>query len=391
MAVSSFRMALCRARSDGPHDNLGATRTVKILFVIPCDTFMPSGIVRVRNYLPYLRAKGIEYSVTNYFSPLRLRLLGLRHRGDGSLRPRLWRGLLHVASFFVGAVQQLFYVCGLLLRAPDFDAVFLQWVVPSKPVTCLLAGRAKKLIFDFDDAIFVSRPSACEALVRRAWRVVAGSHCLYEYALRHNPNSILIPSAVPVDQFPAPRDEEYKIESRPVRIGWIGSPSTAKYLALFKEVAARLRESGFQFLLVLAGVGPDRRIVPDLGPIPIEYRDAYRAEEIPTLVSQLDIGILPLADGPWERGKCAMKALIYMARGKPCVCSRVGENVYVIQDGTNGFLADDPDEWAEKLRALMTSEALRREIGCRGRQTIEDQYTTARCFDKLYTAVFQAL
>jgi glycosyltransferase involved in cell wall biosynthesis len=117
----------------------------------------------------------------------------------------------------------------------------------------------------------------------------------------------------------------------------------------------------------------------------------YRDQDIPSLVARYDIGVMPLDDGPWERAKCAMKALIYMAAGKPAVCSRVGENPYVITDGVNGSLVESEQDWIATLRSLIVDPARRDEMGRRGRQTVEERYSAQTSFALLREHVFSSV
>jgi glycosyltransferase involved in cell wall biosynthesis len=215
--------------------------------------------------------------------------------------------------------------------------------------------------------------------------VIAGSHSLHDYAAARNGRVKLIPSSVPVERYRTPEPHDYHVQDRPFRLGWIGSPSTVKYLRLLREIVAPLRQRGHDLIFVVVGIGRDRGSLPDLGPM--EVVDEYHAAELPGLVSGFDIGVMPLSDGPWERGKCAMKALVCMAGGKPVVCSHVGENAYVIEDGVNGYLAASPEQWIDRLDRLMRDEQLRIAMGQNGRCTVEKFYSTQVCFTRLQSEV----
>ena len=154
--------------------------------------------------------------------------------------------------------------------------------------------------------------------------------------------------------------------------------------ALVRQIAAQ----GHEIELMLAGVASNADVLAKFSGITVSCTPSYRDEEIPSIVSRYDIGVMPLSDGPWERAKCAMKALIYMAGGKPTVCSRVGENTYVIADASNGFLAESPGQWTKALGALMSDAALRAKIGRRGRDTVEARYSSRVCFGLLMEHVF---
>ena len=131
--------------------------------------------------------------------------------------------------------------------------------------------------------------------------------------------------------------------------------------------------------------------MPSFPGITVTVTPSYRDHDIPSLVARYDIGVMPLDDGPWERAKCAMKALIYMAACKPAVCSRVGENPYVITDGVDGSLAASGQDWITRLRALIVDPRLRAEMGRRGRKTVEERYSAEGSFALLREHVFSAV
>ena len=104
----------------------------------------------------------------------------------------------------------------------------------------------------------------------------------------------------------------------------------------------------------------------------------------------IDIGVMPLPDGPWSQGKCGLKALQYMALGIPTVCSLVGVNSDIIRDGDNGFLAASEDEWVAKLTRLLRSVELRKRLGLAGRLTVENKYSTTIQVPRVYS-IFESV
>lgn len=153
-------------------------------------------------------------------------------------------------------------------------------------------------------------------------------------------------------------------------IGWTGSYSTVQHLDTLRSVLRRLA-SLERFYLKVIGTSQY-----ELDGVNVEASSWNSSSEIADL-RQLDIGIMPLPDDRWSRGKCGLKALQYMALGIPAVCSPVGVNSEIIDDGKNGFLARTEDEWMEKLGRLLRSPSLRAELGAAGRRTVEDRYSAA--------------
>ena len=124
--------------------------------------------------------------------------------------------------------------------------------------------------------------------------------------------------------------------------------------------------------------------------LPVESRPWDEETEVPE-IEKFDVGIMPLEDTPWERGKCAYKLLQVMAAGKPVIGSRIGANCDVVQHGVNGFLASSPDEWREAIRAFGEEPSLRHRMGAEARRTVERRYSLASCLPKLAEVLHEAI
>jgi glycosyltransferase involved in cell wall biosynthesis len=174
-----------------------------------------------------------------------------------------------------------------------------------------------------------------------------------------------------------------------VRLGWIGSAGTLPYLRRLERPLRTLAQRGVDVELLVVGVQGRSDLLPDV-PQRLDVVESYTAAELPTLAARLDVGLLPLDDGPWERGKCAMKALVYMAAARPVVCSPVGENVHVVRDGEAGYAAADDAAWVEHLERLAGDAELRDRLGAAGRRAVDLEYSTEVCFGLLLRHVFAA-
>jgi len=152
-------------------------------------------------------------------------------------------------------------------------------------------------------------------------------------------------------------------------VGWIGSPTTASYVRGLANVFRRVREQ-HPFVLRVSGAGEPLEL-PGLA----TEQPPWTLESEVQLFNTCDVGVYPLADDEWSRGKCGFKAIEFMACGVPVVAAAVGVNREIIEDGVNGFLASTEDEWVEKLGRLLTSRELRRRFGEAGRRTIEARYS----------------
>lgn len=236
----------------------------------------------------------------------------------------------------------------------------------------------KKYIFDFDDAIWLPNSSAANAkfeslkmlwktkyLIKWAHKVSAGNEYLAEYARQFNPNVFIIPTTIDlVNHHNLITDYEHK----PVVIGWTGTLTTMQYIEGIIPVLKDLEKS-FEFKFrVISNKEPDFELKS------LEYVEWNKSTEIKDLAA-IQIGIMPLKDDVWAKGKCGFKALQYMALGIPSVISPVGVNNQIIEDKENGYLVSDLVEWKECLSRLLEDESLRMKIGKAGRETIKNQYS----------------
>lgn len=242
-----------------------------------------------------------------------------------------------------------------------------------------LRRRGVRVIYDLDDAMFLpqrrgrgllsqlERPDSTAEVIGFSDWVVAGNQFLADYAARIHPRVTVIPTVVDTDRIVArPYDAT---SSRDPVIGWIGSHTTTKYLQLLEPVLARLAcRHRFRLLVVGAG-GP----LPFDG-FPVEERRWELLREWEAFTS-CDIGIYPLSDDAWTQGKCGFKAIQFMAAGVPVVAARVGVNCEIVEDGVNGLLAGDEEEWTDRLERLLTDAGLRARLGAAGRRTIEERYS----------------
>lgn len=360
---------------------------------------MPSGLVRVEGYLPRLRALGIECTVINYFSPA---LARNRWRWEGPRRHRstALRGAVRAWFRSIDALHIWRARMRLLWAARSADAVLIQWVAPPVWLTRILARGRARLVYDFDDAVHLVNRRRVDEILRRAWRVVAGSHALLEHAMTLTTAAVLIPSPVAAEQFapaarpasePAPAPPEMDGAALPFRVGWLGSAGTLPYLQEIAEPLAVLARAGIPVQLVVAGTEGREDLVPRPPGVEVMEISRYTGGEMARIAAGMDVGVMPMPDGPWERGKCAMKALIYMAAGLPVVCSPVGENVHVVREGESGFHARTPEQWVAALGRLAGDRDLRERLGRAGRARVEAEYASEICFDLLRLHVLTPL
>jgi glycosyltransferase involved in cell wall biosynthesis len=270
----------------------------------------------------------------------------------------------------------------VLARAGRFDVLWIQReLFPFLPA---LGERALALlgvpyVVDYDDATFHAYDQHAsgavrallgrkiDAVMRHAALVLAGNDYLAERArLAGAPWVEIVPTVVDASAYPV-RDPANDV---PV-IGWIGSPSTRRHLALVEPALVALRASGHAFRVRTVGATPP--FATFAGSESVEWREDAEADEC----AGFDIGVMPLHDAPFERGKCGYKLVQYMAAARPVVASPVGVNRELVHHGGNGFLAADDGQWLDALRRLLEDDALRRRMGAQGRARVEADFDLA--------------
>lgn len=357
---------------------------MKVLFLPTASWNDPPSRYRILQYLEPLNEHGISClsrsGVSDYvyerFAP---------SRGAGA----------KAVYFGLGALSRSLAV----LAARNFDAVFMQRLVvphvypfPEVAVCRMARLMGKRIIFDFDDAIFSTSPHRKRTLaekfsdrdrvarvIARCDAVIAGNAYLAAYARLYNANVTVIPTAVDTKKYPL----KHCLPDRPDQpciIGWIGMPGALPYLNLLKPVFQALAARRRILIRIVGGVGFHCPGV-EVEHLPWSLRDETN------LILSFDIGVMPLGDSEEARGKCGLKLLQYMAAGLPAVASPISANREIITDGINGYLAGSRDEWIIKLDRLIESPGLRRELGLRGRETVERHYSLQANLPRLAAAL----
>lgn len=334
----------------------------------------PSQRFRIEQWLPALAARGVQTDLLPFADRALMRVL---HQ-PGRLAAKAVAGLKAVARRTAETLSRLRRYDAILVHRAAFLAGpgLLERAV-------LAAGRP--IVFDFDDAIHLLHTTAANRLVgwlkfpgktaaicRMSHLIIVGNNYLAEFARQHNPRVEVIPSSVDTDRF---RPRGGGPRGRKPVLGWTGSSTSQTYLEAFAPTLGEIvRRSGVELR-----VHSDRP--PNLPGIPFEWRPWSPITEAAE-VADFDIGIMPMPDDPWARGKCAMKALIYMACGVPAVCSDIGTNREVIRHAENGLLARTADDWVSGIRTLAADAILRARLGSAGRRTVEENYSSAVCGER---------
>lgn len=265
------------------------------------------------------------------------------------------------------------------LRADKNDILFVQrgdHLLGSLKLNKILKKYNKNMIFDIDDATFLFN-SEIYKMFEISDVLFVGSHFLKEEAEKFNDNVYLIPTSINTEKYSIKKH----IKKTEIVIGWMGSPSTIKYLNLIKNPLEKLG-SRYNIRFVVVGANKAKNKVLKIRNVNMEIKDWTLETELDELKS-FDIGVMPMFNGDWEKGKCAFKAIQYMGFGIPAVCSNIGEANYLITSGNNGFLCADEEEWMDSLEKLIINHELRNRIGHNGRKKIEEEYDISKTAKKV--------
>ncbi|MCC6644467.1 MAG: glycosyltransferase family 4 protein [Polyangiaceae bacterium] len=333
---------------------------------------------RLTAYLPHLRAAGVDVDFVPFLTDEVFRgFYGARGKVDKALS---------IAAALARRVA-------LLARAGRYDAVFVQreamLVGPALVERALSEVIGLPLVFDFDDAIWMTDPAQQKVssaplaarllkspqktldIVRRARRVIAGSDHLAGWARRQHGDVVVLPTVVPRDAWrPLPgRLDGAWVDGHDVPvIGWVGTHSTATHLDLVLPALARLAREGRRFKVRL--VGASRQL--ELPGVEVESVPWSLAREIEDF-QRIDVGVAPLVDDAWSRGKCGFKQVQYFACGVPHVGSPVGGAGELTRHDDNGLIATTDDEWAAALGRLLDDRALRARLATAARRDVDER------------------
>lgn len=351
-------------------------KPLRVLFLTRYPIEGASSRYRVFQYLPHFRDMGMECTVQSFMDRELYELSLSRGR---TLR-KAWKTA--VASW-----RRVRTVLGH--RA--YDVVYMQReLLPFGPplLERWMARRGATLLFDYDDALFIKKASRYNPLAtlfrapgkvleifRLVGCVVAGNDWLRDQALAHGARRA---ETVEVAEDTARiRMHEPHDNARGVTIGWLGSPSTAKYLRLIEPVLHDLAARHPNLRFELVGSGEFR-----MEGVPWTLTEWSLENELQAL-RRFDIGLMPLPMEDWARGKSGGKARTYMAAGVVPVCAAIGYNLELIRHGETGFLCSSPREWQDCLEKLVADAALRQRVAGEARREVELRFDPARQAGKL--------
>jgi glycosyltransferase involved in cell wall biosynthesis len=346
----------------------------KILFLVPYPLKeSPSQRFRFEQYFDVLKNQEYKIQIQSFFSSSEWHL----YYQKGS-------GMKKLIALLKGYIKRI----GILVKIPTFHFVFIhREVTPAGPplFEWLIAKVfRKKIVYDFDDAIWLTDKtteawftrllrwrSKTASICRWSYKVSCGNAYLEAFARQFNQQVVVNPTTIDTSRLHNKNLYPFmKIKNADeVIIGWTGSHSTLKYLKMIESSLQKIEQD---FPTVKFLVIADQK--PDLDLKNLEFCPWNVESEITDLL-KIDIGIMPLPDDIWTKGKCGFKALQYMGLHIPCVIAPVGVNTEIVEHGINGFLAATPKEWIHYLTALITKSELRYAMGSKGRETVLQRYS----------------
>lgn len=348
---------------------------MRVLALVPSllDT-SPGQRYRLEQWEPLLRERGVEITYEPFESE--------------QLHSLLYKpGMLgHKLQLVTSALTRRL---STVRKARDFDVVYVfrEAALLGPPIfERLIHQSGVPIVFDFDDAIFVSYRSPSngylsylkfagktKTICRIASHVMVGNPYLADYARQVNEHVTIIPTTIDTDKYRPVRRAE---STEPV-IGWTGSFSTVQHLDTLRSALQKL---ALRQKFRLRVIGTPQYRIPGVEVESMNWRSDTELADL----SGIDIGVMPLPNDAWSKGKCGLKALQFMALGIPTVCSPVGVNTDIIQHNENGMLANSEDEWVEKLSQLIQSKETRERLGQAGRVTVEESYSAKTQAPRVY-------
>ncbi|HEX8327822.1 MAG TPA: glycosyltransferase family 4 protein [Hymenobacter sp.] len=341
-----------------------------ILFIVPYPHGRaPSQRFRFEQYLDELINHGHSYKIAPFLNEATWAIL----YKPGQTARKAW-----------GILAGMWHRFLLLFAASNYDFVFIhREAAPiGPPIFEWIIAKVllKKIIYDFDDAIWLANTSEANKLAgglkwhhkvasicKWAHKISSGNAYLAGYARQFNPRAVVNPTTIDTERL----HNQVRDQTAPGRlvIGWTGTHSTLKYLEQVAPVLAKLEAEGLEFEFRVISNQP-----PTLPLRSLVFLPWRKDTEIADLLG-FHVGLMPLENDAWAMGKCAFKALQYMALGIPALVSPIGMNTEVVQQGINGFVCTTLADWEAALRLLLDEAGLRQRLGQAARATVEQRYS----------------
>jgi glycosyltransferase involved in cell wall biosynthesis len=341
---------------------------VKIAFIVPYPKAMaPSQRFRFEQQLSCLEEEKIDYVFYPFLTENAFQLLYKPNR----YFTKLYFTLLGFLKRFL-----------LMFQLKQFHFIFIHREASpiGPPIFEFIISKIlkKKIIYDFDDAIWLVNTSnvnkiiagikwhhKVDSICKWAYKVSCGNEYLETYAKAFNKNVSIIPTTVDTELVHNKIKEQ---NTKNIVLGWTGTHSTIKYLFDLEKLLAKMQEKyQFKFMVI-------SNKEPLFKTLKYEFVAWNKDSEIQDLL-RMNVGIMPLKSDKWSKGKCGFKAIQYMALGIPAIVSKVGVNDKIVSNNINGFVCNSDKEWENAFEKLLTNDTLRSEFGYKSRKEIEENYS----------------
>lgn len=352
------------------------SRQKRVLLLSKYGRLGASSRLRTLQYLPWLKDSDLLITTQLLLS-------------DDKLQARYRVGFYGFSNLMRSYVERV----QVLLRRRKFDLIWIEKEsLPWWPLSLeLLLLGGKPFVLDFDDAVFHNYDQhknplvrlifgkRLDGLMRNASLVVGGNNYLAQRARDAGAKWVeVLPTVIDLDRY---RQDPNKLvavamPAAPLKLVWIGTPGNVHYLELIREPLLALAA---KYSIVLRVIGATEFSILGLQVEVLPWNESTEVQ----LIRDCDIGVMPLLDSPWEKGKCGYKLIQYMACGLPVLASSVGVNSEIVHHGINGYLATTPKEWETFLGHLLEDESLRRLFGIAGRKHVESNYCIQKTGPKL--------
>ena len=361
-------------------DAAASGKKKRLLVLCPYPEGVAAGQrLKYEQYIDHWKASGFEVEIAPFMDMAMWNKLYLKG---------------HTLTKALGTVKGYLRRCRDLLRLRRYDGVYIfMWVTPlgTSLFERLVAKLSRRMVYDVEDNIFVEKgnelnwfakllksPAKTQVLVREADHVITSSPFLNEYCEKINKHSrcTFVTSSVDVDRYVAADKSTTK---SPVVIGWTGTFTSRRFLDQLRPAFIKLRALRDFKLLV---IGNFEYEFPEVDCEMIQWTKEREIEDL----QRIDIGVYPLPKEDWVLGKSGLKVIQYMAMSLPTVSTNYGTAKDIVDHGQSGFLADDEDDWVRSLVQLIDDHELRKSLGTKARQTIEDRYSV-NVINKQYLGV----
>ncbi|MES1218701.1 MAG: glycosyltransferase family 4 protein [Bacteroidota bacterium] len=344
----------------------------KILFIAnQVKDRSPAQRFRFEQYFEYLSSNGYDCELAHLLTANEAKIF----YSKGKAMSKAW---IVLKSFF-----RRYRQCS---NANKYAIVFIQreaFITGTTFFERMLRRSKAKMISDINKKFaFLKNPDKTASLIKMADLIIAGNAYLADYAKNFNTNIIIIPTTIDTNEYKP--DYQYK-KDKPIIIGWSGSFTTIQHFKYAVPALIKLQQKYGNSILIKV-IGDAGYKNEELNIISLDWNKRDELKEL----NSFHLGIMPLPDDEWSKGKCGLKGLQYMSLGIPTIMSPVGVNCEIINDGVNGFLANDEVEWIDKITLLIESKELREKLGHQSRQTVIERYSVEaqrdaylNCFNKL--------